>query len=70
MHTHTHRHHTTTPHPPAADFYYELGVQVVEACITARPFTGGLMDLGLVHKYVQVGAACCSCLHLLPPRFS
>ncbi|KAL4422019.1 hypothetical protein ABPG77_005449 [Micractinium sp. CCAP 211/92] len=35
------------------DFYYELGVQVVEACITARPFTGGLMELGLVHKYVQ-----------------
>lgn len=35
------------------DFYYELGVQVVEACITSRPFTGGLMQLGLVHKYVQ-----------------
>ncbi len=45
--------HPPTPLPPA-DFYYELGVQVVEACITARPFTGGLMELGLVHKYVQV----------------
>ena len=38
-----------------ADFYYELGVQVIEACITSRPFTGGLMELSLVHKYVQVG---------------
>lgn len=35
------------------DFYYELGVQVVEACITSRPFTGGLMELSLVHKYVE-----------------
>ncbi|PRW39352.1 vacuolar sorting-associated 22-like protein 1 [Chlorella sorokiniana] len=35
------------------DFYYELGVQVIEACITSRPFTGGLMELSLVHKYVQ-----------------
>ena len=38
-----------------ADFYYELGVQLVEACITSRPFTGGLMELSLVLKYVQVG---------------
>ena len=38
----------------AADFYYELGVQVVEACITSRPFTGGLMELSLVLRYVQV----------------
>lgn len=30
-------------------------MQVIEACITSRPFTGGLMELSLVHKYVQVG---------------
>ncbi|PSC67642.1 vacuolar sorting-associated 22-like protein 1 [Micractinium conductrix] len=35
------------------DFYYELGVQVVEACITSRAFTGGLVELSAVHKYVQ-----------------
>ncbi len=53
--------HRTTQHHPMrncshalADFYYELGVQVIEACITSRPFTGGLLELSLVHKYVQV----------------
>ncbi|GAB4814159.1 hypothetical protein N2152v2_001205 [Parachlorella kessleri] len=35
------------------DFYYELGVQVVEACLTLRPFTGGLVELSVLHKYVQ-----------------
>ena len=43
-----------SPRSPA-DFYYELGVQVVEACITSRAFTGGLVELSAVHKYVQVG---------------
>eukprot|EP00727_Mastigamoeba_balamuthi_P004958 m51a1_g14460 putative vacuolar-sorting protein snf8 (247) ;mRNA; r:657678-659031 len=27
------------------DFYYELGVQVVDACLRSRPANGGLMDL-------------------------
>ena len=28
------------------DFYYELGVQIVEVCMAAAPKTGGLMELG------------------------
>ncbi|KAI7837848.1 hypothetical protein COHA_008336 [Chlorella ohadii] len=32
---------------PLPNFYYELGVQVIEACITSRPFTGGLLELSL-----------------------
>ncbi|KAI3431521.1 hypothetical protein D9Q98_004571 [Chlorella vulgaris] len=35
------------------DFYYELGVQIVEGCITTRQFTGGLIELSRVHEYVQ-----------------
>jgi ESCRT-II complex subunit VPS22 len=27
------------------DFYYELGVQIVEICIQTRPVNGGLMDM-------------------------
>lgn len=27
------------------DFYYELGVQIVEICIQTRPINGGLMDI-------------------------
>jgi len=27
------------------DFYYELGVQIVEICIQTRPMNGGLMDM-------------------------
>eukprot|EP00271_Cylindrocystis_brebissonii_P008267 TRINITY_DN22316_c1_g1_i1.p2 TRINITY_DN22316_c1_g1~~TRINITY_DN22316_c1_g1_i1.p2 ORF type:complete len:253 (+),score=61.15 TRINITY_DN22316_c1_g1_i1:477-1235(+) len=27
------------------DFYYELGVQIVELCLVTRPYNGGLMDL-------------------------
>jgi ESCRT-II complex subunit VPS22 len=29
------------------DFYYELGVQIAEACLLARPFNGGLMEMGV-----------------------
>lgn len=36
-----------------ADFYYELGVQIVEACLTTRPFTGGLLEMGRLHWHVQ-----------------
>ncbi|KXZ41680.1 hypothetical protein GPECTOR_323g36 [Gonium pectorale] len=27
------------------DYYYELGVQVVEACLASRPLNGGIMEL-------------------------
>ena len=36
------------------DFYYELGVQVVEACLATRAVNGGLMDLESLSIYVQV----------------
>lgn len=35
------------------DFYYEIGVQVVEACLTTRPYTGGLLELNRLHAHVQ-----------------
>lgn len=55
---------TLPPPQPLQDFYYELGVQVVEACIASRPFTGGLIELSRVHEFVQV----LGCMHgvLLP----
>jgi hypothetical protein len=28
------------------DFYFELGVQILEACWASRPLNGGLMELG------------------------
>jgi ESCRT-II complex subunit VPS22 len=28
------------------DYYYELGVTVLEACLASRPHNGGLMELG------------------------
>ena len=28
------------------DFYYELGVQILEACLASRPLNGGIMELG------------------------
>eukprot|EP00123_Amoebidium_parasiticum_P020711 comp5516_c0_seq1/m.1443 comp5516_c0_seq1/g.1443 ORF comp5516_c0_seq1/g.1443 comp5516_c0_seq1/m.1443 type:complete len:247 (-) comp5516_c0_seq1:36-776(-) len=34
------------------DFYFELGVQIVEVCLAARPRNGGLMDLDDVMKQV------------------
>ena len=36
------------------DFYYELGVQVVEGCLSTRPLNGGLIDLAALCKIVQV----------------
>ena len=35
------------------DFYYELGVQIVEACLATRAYNGGLMDLPALQRYVQ-----------------
>jgi ESCRT-II complex subunit VPS22 len=28
------------------DYYYELGVQILEACWASRPLNGGLIELG------------------------
>ncbi|CEG82765.1 hypothetical protein RMATCC62417_16777 [Rhizopus microsporus] len=35
------------------DFYYELGIQVIEACIISRPNDGGLTELGEIMKRVK-----------------
>jgi hypothetical protein len=34
------------------DFYYELGVQIVEACMATRNLNGGLMDLQTLQQAV------------------
>ncbi|KAK9916099.1 hypothetical protein WJX75_008566 [Coccomyxa subellipsoidea] len=34
------------------DFYYELGVQIVEACLASRSLNGGLMDMQSLMRYV------------------
>lgn len=36
------------------DFYYELGVQIVEACLATRTYNGGFMELGALRNAVQV----------------
>ncbi len=36
------------------DFYYELGVQIVEACLATRSLNGGLMDMQSLMRYVAV----------------
>mmetsp|Transcript_29185 Transcript_29185/g.49048 ORF Transcript_29185/g.49048 Transcript_29185/m.49048 type:complete len:248 (+) Transcript_29185:358-1101(+) len=35
------------------DFYYELGVQIVEACLATRPYNGGLIPLDELTALVQ-----------------
>lgn len=35
------------------DFYYELGVQVVEACLATRSINGGMMELPALLRYVN-----------------
>jgi len=36
------------------DFYYELGVQIVEVCMASQHRTGGLMELGEIrHKLIK-----------------
>ncbi|WIA20184.1 hypothetical protein OEZ85_006032 [Tetradesmus obliquus] len=35
------------------DFYYELGVQLVEACLASRQLNGGLMELGALRAAVE-----------------
>lgn len=39
------------------DFYYELGVQIVEACLASRSLNGGLMDMQSLMRYVAVRSA-------------
>lgn len=39
------------------DFYYELGVQIVEACLSTRPYNGGLMDLDSLRSFITVRSA-------------
>ncbi|GAA5803060.1 EAP30/Vps36 family-domain-containing protein [Helicostylum pulchrum] len=36
------------------DFYYELGIQIIEACIISRTNDGGLTELGDIMKRVEV----------------
>ncbi|XP_068747293.1 vacuolar-sorting protein SNF8-like isoform X1 [Montipora capricornis] len=35
------------------DFYYELGVQIIEICMATRPRNGGIMALNDLHKKVM-----------------
>lgn len=39
------------------DFYYELGVQVIEVCLATKPKNGGLISLEELHKLVLKGRA-------------
>ena len=44
------------------DFYYELGVQIVEVCMASAHKTGGLMELGeLRQKLVRARSAAIYC---------
>lgn len=36
------------------DFYYELGIQIIEACITSRTNDGGLTELNEIMRRVEV----------------
>ncbi len=54
------------------DFYYQLGVQIIEACLATRTHNGGMIELSLLTRLVQVrlgsmaqltDGICC-----LPPR--
>lgn len=40
------------------DFYYELGVQVIEACLATRQHNGGMIELHKLQHHVQVRGAC------------
>ena len=35
------------------DFYYELAIQIIELCMAKRSDTGGLLDLDVLHSYIQ-----------------
>ena len=36
------------------DFYYQLGVQIIEACLATRTHNGGMVELSLLRHLVQV----------------
>ena len=38
------------------DFYYELGVQIVEACLATQPLNGGLMEINPLMHFVNVSS--------------
>lgn len=47
------------------DFYYELGVQIVEACLATRAYNGGFMELRSLRNAVQVSSfTICKCCKL------
>ena len=50
------------------DFYYELGVQIVEACLATRPLNGGLMEMKPLMRFVNV-SPCCTLSAFLQPYF-
>lgn len=35
------------------DFYYELGIQIVESCLVVQETTGGLTDLDIIKKRIS-----------------
>lgn len=35
------------------DFYYELGIQIIDVCLSTRALNGGLMELSEVQRRVQ-----------------
>ncbi|KAF9586365.1 hypothetical protein BGW38_006281 [Lunasporangiospora selenospora] len=35
------------------DFYYELGIQIIDVCLSTRPLNGGLMELSEVKRKVE-----------------
>ena len=43
------------------DFYYELGVQIVEACLATRSLNGGLMEMKPLMRFVNVSPSILTC---------
>ena len=35
------------------DFYYELGIQIIEICLATRPINGGLIEMGELKRRVE-----------------
>jgi ESCRT-II complex subunit VPS22 len=35
------------------DFYYELGIQIIDVCLSTRALNGGLMELSEVKRRVE-----------------
>lgn len=47
------------------DFYYELGVQIVEACLATKAYNGGFMELEALQASVQVVLFVSKCMRPL-----